>query len=117
MRLPPIVSVVLCAFAVGSLAFYIDLHNEEVQPAALVLVLGGGVIGLMWPRWSWAGGIVAGLCIVAGHLIYRAMGGRPPFAIEPSIWGALIAVVPATVGALMGAGLRVMVSPGSARSG
>jgi len=117
MRLPPILSVALCALAVGSLAFYVDLHNDEVQPAALILVVGAGVIGAVWPRWSWAGGLISGLCILGGHVIYRAMGGTPAFAIEPNAWGALIAVVPATLGALMGAGVRVMLSPGSARSG
>ena len=108
MRMPPVVGVIISALVVGSLAFYVDLHSDEVQPAALVLLVGTGVIGAVWPKWSWVAGIVSGLCITAGHFAYRTAGGTPPFPVEPNPFAALIAVVPATIGALIGAGARVM---------
>lgn len=112
MRLHPVVSVILTALVVGSLAFYVDLHNDEVQPAALILLVGSAAIGAVWPKWSWVAGIVAGLCILGGHVAFRALGGVPRFPIEPNPYGALVAVIPATIGALIGAGLRVMLRTG-----
>ena len=39
MHVPPVVRVILSALVVGSLAFYVDLHNDGVQAAALVLLV------------------------------------------------------------------------------
>ena len=108
MRVPPVVSVLLGAVVVGSLAFYVDLHNDEVQPAALILLVGSGLIGAAWPKWSWLAGLISGVCITVGHFAYRAAGGAPPFPIEPNPFAALVAIIPATIGALIGAGARVM---------
>jgi hypothetical protein len=108
MRVPALPTVVLSALVVGAFAFYVDVHNDEVQPTALILVLGAGVIGATWPKWSWVGGLVSGVCILLGHLIWRASGRPTPFPMQPNVIAALIAVIPAMVGALIGAGARLM---------
>jgi len=108
MRVPALPSVILSALVVGAFAFYVDVHNDEVQPAALILVLGAGTIGAIWPKWSWVGGLVSGVCILLGHLAWRASGQPTPFPLHPNVFAALIAVIPAMVGALTGAGARLM---------
>ena len=115
MRVSPVAGVLVSALVVGALAFYVDLHSDEVQPAAFILFAGSAVIGFAQPKWSWLAGVVSGLCILGGHVANRASGGAPTFPIEPNPYGALVAVIPATVGALVGAGMRVMMRTGAVR--
>jgi hypothetical protein len=96
------------AVAFGCGAVSVDLHNDEVQAAALVLVVAGVVLGASWPDGAWRWALVLGLSIVVGdyaapllHLV-----AQDP---EPVNWGALVAVIPAFIGTYTGVGLRRMV--------
>ncbi|HEX7939156.1 MAG TPA: hypothetical protein VF483_09215 [Gemmatimonadaceae bacterium] len=114
MRIPEVARAVFSALIVGSLAFYVDLRNDEVQAAALVLVVGSGIIGVAWPKWSWAAGVTSGACIFGGYGLFHVVGIATPQPAQPNLYGALIAIVPAVIGALLGAGLRAVLRTGDA---
>jgi ABC-type multidrug transport system permease subunit len=93
------------AVAFGCLAVSVDIHNDEVQAAVLVLLVAGFLVGGIWPVGAWRWALVLGLSIVVGdyaapqlHLV-----ARDP---EPINWGALIAIVPAFLGTYLGVGMR-----------
>ena len=95
----------IAAVGFGSFAVHVDLHNDEVQAAVLVLLVGGGILGLLVPHRAWRWALVLGLSIVVGdyaaphlHLI-----AREP---EPVNWGGLLALIPAFVGTYVGVGVR-----------
>jgi hypothetical protein len=95
----------IAALGFGAFAVHVDLHNDEVQAAVLVLLVGGGLLGLLVPQRAWRWALVLGFSIIVGdyaapqlHLI-----ARPP---EPVNWGALIALIPAFVGTYVGVGIR-----------
>lgn len=95
----------LLAACCGAFAVSIDLHNSEVQAAALVLVVSGCLLGTIWPSGAWRWAIVLGLSIVIGdyaaphwHLV-----AREP---EPVNWGAMVALIPAFIGTYAGVGVR-----------
>jgi hypothetical protein len=95
----------IAAVGFGIFAVHVDLHNDEVQAAVLVLLVGGGLLGMMAPHRAWRWALILGLSIVVGdyaapqlHLIARAP--------EPVNWGALLALIPAFVGTYVGVGVR-----------
>lgn len=100
------VPVLIAALVVGALAGYVDQHNDEVQATVLVLVVGMIGIGFASPRWSWLGALTAGLCILGAALIARALGIPPLYPVKPNIFATLLALIPAFVGAGIGAMIR-----------
>lgn len=95
----------VAAVGIGSFAVHVDLHNDEVQAAVLVLLVGGGILGLLAPHRAWRWALVLGLSIVVGdyaapqlHLIAQEPG--------PINWGGLLALIPAFVGTYVGVGVR-----------
>jgi hypothetical protein len=84
----------------------VDLNVKPVQiPAALLL----GVTALLsfWrPRRAWARALFLGMSVPAAHAVANASGFRPPYAFEPNGAAALIALIPAAIGAALGAGAR-----------
>jgi len=94
-----------CAVAVACFAVSVDLHNDEVQAAALVLVAGGFVIGAIWPDHAWRWALVLGLSIFVGDNAAPRLG-LVAVPVQPMNWGTLIALVPAFLGTYVGAGVR-----------
>ncbi len=99
----------IAALAVGGFAVHVDLHNDEVQAAVLVLLVGGGLLGLLAPHRAWRWALVLGLSIILGdyaapqlHLIARAP--------EPINWGSLVALIPAFIGTYVGVAVRSMLA-------
>jgi len=84
----------------GAWLAVLDLHNDEVQPTVLLLLVGGFVLGLARPRrWgAWAIGL--GLWVVAEPLIARAF--HLAMAYPPNA-GAVLAFIPAGLGTGAGA--------------
>ena len=105
---------IVLAVAIGAVAVSVDLHNSEVQSAALILVVGGFLLGTIWPGGAWRWALILGLSICIGdnlaprlHLIARD--------VEPLNWGALVALVPAFIGTYAGVGMRAMLRMGATR--
>ena len=99
-----ILPLVLAA-GIGAFAVSIDLHNTEVQAAALVLVVGGFLLGMIWPDGAWRWAIVLGLSIVVGDTLAMQLHlvARDP---QPINWTAAVALVPAFIGTYAGVGVR-----------
>jgi hypothetical protein len=98
--------VIIAALIVGALAGYVDQHNDEVQATVLVLVVGMIGVGFASPRWSWLAALIAGLCILGAALVGRALGIPPLYPVEPNIFATLLALIPAFIGAGIGAMIR-----------
>jgi hypothetical protein len=106
------------AVAAGSFAGYVDFHNDEPQPAVLVILVAGGLLGLLAPRGAWLWAIIIALGIPAAYLIGGAIGATPRAPVEPNIFGSLLALIPAFLATYAGVLVRRVIATGtsSARS-
>ncbi|MGI8991265.1 MAG: hypothetical protein ACR2I2_17005 [Bryobacteraceae bacterium] len=91
------VAAICCAV----FAAYVDSHNDEVQSAVLVILVGTFALGASFPAHAWRWALIAGLSIAASFPVLRILGNDAPFN-----WGTLIALAPAFIGAYAGAILR-----------
>ncbi len=97
------------AVAVGCFAVSVDLHNDEVQAVVLVLLVGGFILGAIWPGGAWRWALILGLSILIGDNGAPRLGlARGP--AQPVNWGTLIALIPAFIGTYVGVGVRKMIS-------
>jgi hypothetical protein len=96
----------LIAVAFGCFAVYVDGHNDEVQAAVLVLLVGGVAIGLVGARGRWIATAILGLSIVVSHPIANLLQVGSEFARTPPNLGMLIAFIPALIGTAVGVVLR-----------
>jgi hypothetical protein len=97
---------VLLSLGAGLLLGWVDSHMEPVGVTIALVALGGGALGLARPNGAWRWALVLGLGVFLWHLLEAAVGYRPPYPAEPSIFITLIAIVPALVGAYGGVLLR-----------
>lgn len=96
----------LLAIAIGVLAVSVDLHNNEPQAAALVLIAGGFIIGAIWPGGAWRWALILGLSIFVGDPLGVRLGAKPPWPEQGINFGSLVALVPAFIGTFAGVGVR-----------
>lgn len=90
---------------------WIDAHQDEVQPAALLLFLGAATFAFLDSGRAWLGWLVLGLSIPGARWVLDLRGasaGQGPFL------ATFLAFLPAGFGALTGLALRKAVprSPG-----
>ena len=97
------------AVAAGSFAGYVDFHNDEPQPAVLVILVAGGLLGLLAPRLAWLWAIVLVLGIPGAYLVGSMIGAAPRAPIEPA-WGWLVALIPAFLATYGGVLVRKSIS-------
>lgn len=82
---------------------WVDAHQDEVQPAALLLFLGTATFAFLDSRRAWLGWLVLGLSIPGARWVLDLRGasaGQGPFL------ATFLAFLPAGVGALTGLALR-----------
>jgi hypothetical protein len=103
--------VVLCMIA-APLIGVIDFQASEVQPAVLLLFAGSAAISWLQPKYAWLVALLLGLSIVETHFVALAIGKTPP---SETALPTLLALIPAGVGAVIGAGLRA-INPRAAAS-
>jgi len=108
----PLWLVVLLCVIVGPVIGIIDFRATEVQPAVLLLLVGSAIISWLQPKYAWLVALMLGLSIVETHFVALAIGKAPPSA---TALPTLLALIPACIGALTGAGLRAL-SPRAATS-
>lgn len=84
---------------------WIDRHAEEVQPAALLLVVASALFSFLDPRRAWLWWLVLGLSIPGTHLWVRTTGTPLPYEVGP-LASTFLALLPAGLGALLGLGSR-----------
>jgi len=105
------------AVGIGYFAVSVDLHNNEPQAAALVLVVGGFLLGAIWPAAAWRWAVILGLSIFVGDPIGVKLGAQPPWPEQDINPGSLIALVPAFIGTYAGVGVRMLLGAATAKVG
>ena len=99
---------VLCALFAG----YVDFHNDEVQAAALVLIVSGFVLALARPQRALFWTPLIGLGIPLVHYIGHRLGHQPVYPVSPSSPATfLLPAFVALLGALAGVVIRRIVKP------
>jgi hypothetical protein len=101
------------AVAIGCFAVAVDLHNDEVQAAVLVLLVGGFTTGVIWPGGAWRWALILGLSILVGDTAAPRLG-LVALPVQPVNWGALVAMIPAFVGTYAGVGVRSLFAASTA---
>lgn len=103
------------AALVGTLAFSafavsVDLHNDEVQAAVLVILVGGFLMGALAPGHAWRWALLLGSSIFLGEVVGYHLG-LVHMALDPGWnYGTLVAMIPAFIGTYVGVGVRAAVS-------
>jgi hypothetical protein len=100
-RAPLWVILALCVLF-GALIGWVDFHATEVQPAVLLLLVCGAGIAWLQPRYAWIVALMLGLSIVETYFIGDALGKSPAAPMIPR-YGGLVALIPASIGAAVGA--------------
>ncbi len=112
MRPVPLWLVVALCVIMAPVIGVIDFQASEVQPAVLLLLAGSAVISWLAPKYAWLVALLLGLSIVETHFVALAIGKTPP---SETALPTLLALIPAGIGALIGAAARA-VSPRAAAS-
>jgi hypothetical protein len=100
------------AVALSALGGFVDLRSRPVQPAAACLLLSAAVLSAARPRRFWFAALVVGAGVPVASLLARAFGW-PVAYHNPNASGFdyFVPFLPALIGALLGAGVRLMVGP------
>ena len=104
-------AVLIVAFVLGLLAGWIDLHANEVQATVFVLLVSAGGLGLLAPRWALPAGLIVGLGVPIAHLYGRLAHVQLPYPMGHYA-ESFIALIPAMLAAIIGAGVRKALTPG-----
>lgn len=86
-----------------------DLVASEVQVPVALLLLFGGALGFVAGKWAWVWGLVLGCSVFCAHGLAAIRGYQPPYQVQPNLLVTLLAVIPAMLGSLMGAGLSLVI--------
>ncbi len=108
----------LLALSLGLLAGYIDLHNDEVWAALILLLPVTFLFGWVWPQRAWQWALLLGAGIPLGYLIALLTGYRPPCHPNVScaalsfdtVSQSALALIPALIGAYAAVVLRWVVA-------
>ena len=99
----------LLSLAGGIFAWWVDSRNDEPQAAVLVILMVTFMIGFLLPRRAWLWALIVGICIPLGYLLTRTLGYLPVNPVDPGWYASLIALIPAFIGAYIGALARVVI--------
>jgi hypothetical protein len=104
------------AWVGGIFAWWVDSRNDEPQAAVLVILMVTFSLGFLVPRRAWLWAIITGVCLPAGYLLARTVGYLPAAPPEPGWYASIIAIIPAFIGAYLGALARVILNTATAKS-
>jgi hypothetical protein len=100
----------ILALAGGMFAGWVDFNNDEPQAAVLVILVVTFLLGLMRPKLAWLWAISVALCLPAVYLVASSLGYRPVSPPSPGWYASLLALIPAFIGAYLGALGRVTIN-------
>ncbi len=103
------VLVLAIALMLAALAGWVDVHNTDVQPAVACLLAFSFGLALARPRLWWLWALLVGLSIPVAHLIVCWVGFTLTYPVD-GFAGTFIALLPATIGAAAGGGVRWILS-------
>jgi hypothetical protein len=92
------------AIPIGLAIGLADARSEEVQGSVLLLFVATALLASRAPRIALVVGVLTGLGVPLVHAYLRLTHTPLPFPMN-SYWGSFVALIPATIGALAGAGL------------
>jgi hypothetical protein len=90
------------AIIAGLIVSWFDLHANEVQPAVLLLLVFGAVLGFARSRSAWRWAIVLGLSFFLGDMILPAFGIKPIDPVQSNALATLIGLIPSFIGTYAG---------------
>jgi hypothetical protein len=105
MKSPTAVYVTLI-IVFGFITGYLDLHADEVQGIVLLLITFSAIVGMYLPRLAWLTGLLLGSSVFAAHGLLSILGYAQPYPVEPNLFAAFLALIPAFIGAFAGAFIR-----------
>ena len=98
-----------CLIAAAFFIGWCDTHTDEIPIVLGFVLIICGALGLLWPQYFLLTGIVVGLSVFAAETLVNFGVLRAPYPSKPGLpWPALLALIPAMVGAAAGAGIRRM---------
>lgn len=98
------------SIAGGAFAGWVDFNNDEPQAAVLVILVVTFLTGLIFPRKAWLWAIIVTLCLPSVYLLASRSGYLPVSSPSPGWYAMLIALIPAFIGAYLGALARVIIN-------
>ena len=95
----------LLALAAGLVIGYVDMRakTDDNLPVVLIIILTTFIFGAVHPRNAWRWALIIGLCIPLFHIGGELSGIHPPYPVEPNVFITFIALIPAFIGAYLGA--------------
>lgn len=106
----------LLALAGGIFAWWVDSRNDEPQAAVLVILMVTFPLGFLVPRRAWLWAVITGICLPVGYLLARTLGYLPAAPVEPGWYASALALIPAFIGAYLGAFARVLLNAATVKS-
>jgi len=106
----------LLAFAGGIFTGWVDFNNDEPQAAVLVILMATVLLGLILPGKAWLWAIVVAVCLPGVYLLATSLGYQPVSAPSPGWYASLLALIPAFIGAYVGALGRVIINNMAAKA-
>lgn len=100
----------LLTFAGGIFADWIDFNHDEVQAAILVILAVTFVAGSLMPGKAWQWAMIVALCLSAVYLVATQLGYQSVSPPSPGWYASLIALIPAFIGAYVGALARFTIA-------
>jgi len=119
------VGPIILALPLATLTGYLDMRAREVQGIVLILLILTGVFALAWPRRAWLWALLFGVSVPAWHfgvalagLMQRASGWdllpdatlTHVYIVKPNLAATFLALIPAVIGSLFGAGIRMAIA-------
>ena len=96
-------SGVIIAVVSGAIAGVIDMFAAEIQPALFLILVATCLLGFLQPQRAWLWALIIGGSILVVHLLGMLVGFQPSYPVEPNVWVTSIALLPALIGAYLGA--------------
>jgi hypothetical protein len=96
------ISLVIVILAMGFFIGWVDLHNNEPQPAAMCIVVFSFILGFRSPAKAWLWAILIGLSIPVSQSVALAKGTGSLH----NLLTCVIAFIPAFIGGYSGALVR-----------
>lgn len=94
---------VLVSVLFGAVSGFVDITTSGVQASALLIIIFSCFLGFLQPKNAWLTALIIGSSILAAHLISPYWGLYPDYPVEPGLWATSIALIPAFIGAYIGA--------------
>lgn len=99
----------LVGVGVGLLVAVVDRGERDAGQVLLMVAAAGAVLGGLQPAGWWRWGLLVGLAVPATEELARLRGWTSPVPADPG--GAIVAVIPALLGAHLGAVLGRLRTP------